>query len=228
MLLLGHLAKIQGLKGEFLMHELMDDPGRLTDLACLVLAPPALDLEPVAEPAPPARTVRLRSFRLHQDRACVAFQEIPDRTASEPYKGWGLWTTDPLAPLAEGESYRHDWTGCEVFVAGAKVGEVLRLDPTPMGYDMVVLRDTAPAAGASGTSPTSRPGSRWTWRRGGSSWIRPRACWTWIRWLTSNRCGARSATVACAWNGRCVPGGSNGLAPRFLGYFLRFSAKCLP
>lgn len=144
MLLLGHLAKIQGLKGEFLLHELMDDPGRLTELGSLVLAPPTLDLEAAAEPAPPARTVGLRSFRLHQDRACVSFEEIPDRTASEPYKGWALWTTDPLAPLADGESYRHDWTGCDVFVAGAKVGEVLRLDPTPMGYDMVVMKDLRP------------------------------------------------------------------------------------
>ena len=144
MFLMGHLAKVQGLKGEFLLHELMDDPARLTDLACLVLAPPSLDLEDAPEPVPPARSVGLRSFRLHQERACVAFKEIPDRTASEPYKGWALWTTDPLAPLAEGESYRHDWTGCEVFIAGAKVGEVLRLDPTPMGYDMIVMRDLRP------------------------------------------------------------------------------------
>jgi 16S rRNA processing protein RimM len=144
MLLLGHLAKVQGLKGEFLLHELMDAPEKLTELATLVLAPPALDLEAQAEPAAPARSVRLRSFRMHQERACVAFEEIPDRTASEPFKGWALWTSDPLAPLAEGESYRHDWIGCEVFVAGRKVGEVLRLDPTPMGYDMVVMKDLRP------------------------------------------------------------------------------------
>jgi 16S rRNA processing protein RimM len=144
MLLLGHLAKIQGLRGEFLLHELMDDPEKLTGLGTLVLAPPSLDLEAVAEPADPARPVRLRNFRWHNDRACVCFEELPDRTASEPYKGWGLWTADPLAPLPEGESYRHDWTGCEVFVAGHKVGEVLRLDPTPMGYDMVVMKDLRP------------------------------------------------------------------------------------
>jgi 16S rRNA processing protein RimM len=122
----------------------MDDPARLTELACLVLAPPSQDLEAEAEPAPPARRVKLRGFRLHQDRACVAFEEIPDRTASEPFKGWALWTTDPLAELPEGESYRHDWTGCDVFIAGVKVGEVLRLEPTPMGYDMVVMRDLRP------------------------------------------------------------------------------------
>ena len=144
MLLLGHLAKIQGLKGEFLLHELMDDPEKLRQLGTLVLAPPALDLEGREAFEAPARAVRLRSFRWHQDRACVAFEELPDRTASEPFKGWALWTRDPLAPLAEGESYRHDWAGCAVFVAGAKVGEVLRLDPTPMGYDMVVMNDLRP------------------------------------------------------------------------------------
>ncbi len=144
MLLLGHLAKIQGLKGEFLLHELMDDPAKLVDMACLVLAPPSLDLEALAEPVAPARPVKLRNFRWHQERACVCFEDIPDRTASEPYKGWALWTTDPLAPLPEGESYRHDWAGCEVFIAGAKVGEVIRLDPTPMGYDMVVMKDMRP------------------------------------------------------------------------------------
>jgi len=144
MLLLGHLAKIQGLKGEFLLHELMDDPDKLTQLSSLVLAPPALDLEALAEPAAPAVPVRLRNFRWHQERACVSFEEIPDRTAAEPYKGWAIWTPDPLATLPEGESYRHDWTGCEVFIAGAKVGEVLRLEPTPMGYDMVVMQDLRP------------------------------------------------------------------------------------
>jgi 16S rRNA processing protein RimM len=144
MLLLGHLAKVQGLKGEFLLHELMDEPEKLPGMQGLVLAPADLDLEGAAEAIPPARPVRVRSFRFHQDRACVAFEELPDRTAAEPYRGWSLWTSADLRALPEGESYRHDWAGCEVFVKGAKVGEVLRLEPTPMGYDMVILRDLRP------------------------------------------------------------------------------------
>jgi len=144
MLLLGHLAKVQGLKGEFLLNGSMDDPARIQELEALFLAPADLDLEAAGGPVDPARPVRVRSFRFHQDRACVAFQEFPDRTAAEPFRGWALWTSDPLAPLPEGESYRHEWTGCEVFIQGAKVGEVLRLEPTAMGYDMVVMRDTRP------------------------------------------------------------------------------------
>lgn len=144
MFLLAHLAKVQGLKGEFLLHELMDDPEQLEGMAGLVLAPPSLDLEAAVDAAPPARPVRLRSFRFHQDRACVAFEEFPDRTASEPFKGWALWAPDAAVSLPQGESFRHDWVGCQVYVHGALAGEVLRLDPTPMGYDMVVLKDLRP------------------------------------------------------------------------------------
>lgn len=144
MLLLGHLAKIQGLKGEFLMHAVMDQPERLPDLKDLLLAPPGLDLEQAEAPPAPARAVTVRSFRWHQDRPCVAFQELPDRTASEPFKGWALWMPEEQAVLDEGESFRHDWVGCEVFLKGEKIGEVARLDPTPMGYDMVLMRDLRP------------------------------------------------------------------------------------
>ena len=54
--------------------------------------PPHLDLERRGRTAPPARPVPLRGFRWHQDRPCVALEEVPDRTAAEPYKGWALWT----------------------------------------------------------------------------------------------------------------------------------------
>ncbi len=143
MLLLGHLAKVQGLKGEFLFHELMDEPEKLPGLQGLVLAPPGMDLE-THEPAAPARPAAIRAFRWHQDRPCIAFEGVPDRTAAEPLKGWALWMPDTLAALPEGESYRHDWVGLEVFVGDRKVGEVVRLDPTPMGYDMVMMRDLRP------------------------------------------------------------------------------------
>lgn len=144
MLLLGHLAKVQGLKGEFLLHATMDEPERLESLGGLVLAPPGLILED-AEVAPPeARPVRVRHFRWHQDRPCVALDLCSDRTAAEALKGWSLWMPETQAVLPEGESFRHDWFGCTVQVQGVVVGEVIRLDPTPMGYDMVILKDLRP------------------------------------------------------------------------------------
>jgi 16S rRNA processing protein RimM len=143
MLLAGHLAKIQGLKGEFLFHAVMDDPERLEAMVGLVLAPSHQELEH-GEAVPPARAIALRSFRWHQARPCLAFEGVPDRTTAEPLKGWALWMPEAAAVLDEGESFRHQWVGCEVFVAGRKVGEVLRLDPGPAGYDMVVMRDLRP------------------------------------------------------------------------------------
>ncbi|WP_306589910.1 ribosome maturation factor RimM [Geothrix sp. 21YS21S-4] len=143
MLLAGHLAKVQGLKGEFLFHAVMDNPERLEGLKDLILAPPHMDLDR-NESIPPARPAALRSFRWHQERPCLAFEGVPDRTAAEALKGWALWMPESAASLEEGESFRHQWIGCEVFMGGRKVGEVLRLDPGPAGYDMVVMRDLRP------------------------------------------------------------------------------------
>ncbi len=143
MLLAGHLAKVQGLKGEFLFHSVMDEPERLEGMKDLVLAPPYQDLEH-AEAEPPARPVTLRGFRWHQDRPCLSFSDVPDRTAAESFKGWSLWMPESEAKLSEGETFRHQWIGCEVHIAGRRVGEVLRLDPGPAGYDMVVMRDLRP------------------------------------------------------------------------------------
>ncbi len=141
MLLLGHLARVQGLKGEFLFHALMDEPERLPKLQGLVLAPPSVDLEGEDAAVPPAREIQVRLFRWHQDRPCVALDGVPDRTAAEALKGWALWMPEAQATRGEGESFRHEWIGCAVHVGGLKVGEVVRLDPTPMGYDMVIMRD---------------------------------------------------------------------------------------
>ena len=143
MLLLGQLAKVQGLKGEFLFHAIMDNPDRLPDIQGLVLAPPGMDLQD-AEPQAPAHPVTVRIFRWHQERPCLALQEIADRTAADAFKGWALWMPEDQASLGEGESFRHDWVGCQVLVEGQIVGEVTRLDPTPFGYDMMIMRDLRP------------------------------------------------------------------------------------
>ena len=144
MLLLGHLAKVQGLRGEFLFHSLMDEPERLPALDGLVLAPPTTNLDSAQSVEAPARNIKVNLFRWQQERPCIAFEGIPDRTAAEPFKGWALWMPEALATKAEGESFRHEWIGCGVFIGDKKIGEVVYLSPTPMGYDMVSLRDLRP------------------------------------------------------------------------------------
>jgi len=143
MLLLGHLVKVQGLKGEFLLNPATDSPERIPELNGLLLAPPDLNLSEYNETAP-AKQVTVRVFRWHQNRPCLAFDQIPDRTAAEPFKNWGLWIPEIAVELGEGESYRHDWVGCQVFVDNVLVGQVLELKPSPAGYDMVQMKDLRP------------------------------------------------------------------------------------
>jgi 16S rRNA processing protein RimM len=143
MLLLGRLAKVQGLKGEFLLDPTTDSPEKIPELAGLLLASPEANLSE-CEYAPLAKQVTVRAFRWHQDRPCLAFHQMPDRTAAEPFKDWALWIPQTSAELQEGESYRHDWVGCQVFVDNALVGEVLDLEPSPGGYDMVHIKDLRP------------------------------------------------------------------------------------
>ena len=143
MLLLGRLAKVQGLKGEFLLNHTTDAPERIPTLDGLLLAPPGLDLSDCA-PTPATRPITVRTFRWHQDRPCLAFDQMPDRTAAEPFRDWTLWAPEGTSTLEEGDTYRYDWVGCQVFVDGALVGEVLRVEPTPAGYDMVRMKDLRP------------------------------------------------------------------------------------
>jgi 16S rRNA processing protein RimM len=140
MLLLGPLVKVQGLKGEFLLHPCTDSPERIHERSGLILAPQGADLSE-SDPTPSCQHVSVRTFRWHQGRPCLAFDQISDRTAAEPFKGWALWMPEASVELQEGESYRHDWVGCQIFVNGEIVGEVLDLAPYPGGYDMVSMKD---------------------------------------------------------------------------------------
>ena len=143
MLLLGRLAKVQGLKGEFLLNPTTDAPERIPNMVGLVLAPSDLNLSERESPSD-TRQVTVRAFRWHQSRPCLAFEQMPDRTAAEQYKGWALWAPETSLKLEAGESYRHDWVGCQVFVDNALVGEVLVLEPSPGGYDMIRVKDLRP------------------------------------------------------------------------------------
>jgi len=143
MLLLGRLAKVQGLKGEFLLNPTTDSPEKIPGLAGLLLAPPEADISECEYEAS-AKQVTVRAFRWHQDRPCLAFHQIPDRTAAESFKNWTLWVPETSVQLQEGESYRHDWVGCQIFVNNTLVGEVLDLEPSPGGYDMVRMKDVRP------------------------------------------------------------------------------------
>ena len=143
MLLLGHLAKVQGLKGEFLLHAVMDEPEKLEAAQGLVLAPPSLDLEghgPRDLP-PQVRAASVRAFRWHQDRPCVALEGIPDRTAAETIVRAILWIDqDAVESPAEDDAwYDHQLVGLDVVRDGETVGRVVRVDHLP-AQDLLIVR----------------------------------------------------------------------------------------
>jgi 16S rRNA processing protein RimM len=140
---LGRLAKLQGLKGEFLLNPETEAPEIIPELDGLLLAPPRLDLSGRGSGSG-ALQVSVRSFRMHKGRPCISFDQLPDRTAAEPYKDWALWGPELPGTLEDGETYRRDWIGCQVFVADELVGEVAELRPSPGGCDMVLIRDMRP------------------------------------------------------------------------------------
>jgi len=144
MFLLGRLAKLQGLKGEFLLDPATESPELIPSNEGLFLAPPSEDLSSSDASPQGCMAVSVREFRWHKGRPCLAFSQIKDRTASEPYKDWSLWASRWLAELADGESFRRDWVGCRVFAGGEFVGEVAGLEPSPAGYDMVKVKDMRP------------------------------------------------------------------------------------
>jgi 16S rRNA processing protein RimM len=143
MFLLGRLAKVQGLKGEFLLDSATEFPELIPSNERLLLAPPSEDLSEDAASSG-CMAVSLRTFRWHKGRPCLAFVQIMDRTGSEPYKDWNLWAPHGMAKLADGESFRRDWVGCQVFAGDELVGEVAGLEPSPAGYDIVHIKDMRP------------------------------------------------------------------------------------
>ncbi|MDR2562302.1 MAG: hypothetical protein LBC63_11120 [Holophagales bacterium] len=144
MFLLGRLAKVQGLRGEFLLDSATESPELIPSNDGLFLAPPSVDLSSGDASPQGCMAVSVREFRWHKGRPCLAFSQIIDRTASEPYKGWGLWASRWQTELADGESFRRDWVGCRVFAGNELVGEVVGLEPSPAGYDMVKVKDMRP------------------------------------------------------------------------------------
>lgn len=143
MLLLGYLAKLHGLKGEFIFFNLKEEIEKIIKTQKLFLAPPHIDLSNTEQPDiyTEVKNAELCNFRIHNKKICVTFKTILSRTDAESYHKWSLWTIYKPLTLLEGESYRSDWVGCDVFVDNVKIGIVKNLESTPMGYDMVVIND---------------------------------------------------------------------------------------
>lgn len=131
-LVVGHVVKPHGIKGEVYVTSLTDRPEEVySPDRELLLGDRRGEL-----PASPATLVVERSRPYRRGRL-VKFRELPDRTAAERYAGhYLLARTETLAPVEEDELFYHQLLDMEVVtVDGDVVGrvrEVYETEPAHM------------------------------------------------------------------------------------------------
>jgi 16S rRNA processing protein RimM len=124
-LVVGHVAKPHGTRGELTVQPLTDHPGDVFV--------PGVVLRPAdaagALPDPDLPPLRIDAARPFQRGWLVVFGGIDDRNAADLMRGrYLLIARALLPPLAEGEIFLHQLMGLEVVtVAGGRVGDVIEV-----------------------------------------------------------------------------------------------------
>jgi 16S rRNA processing protein RimM len=124
-LVVGHVAKPHGTRGELFVQPLTDHPGDVFV--------PGVVLRPAdaagALPDPDLPPLRIDSVRPFQRGWLVGFGGFEDRSAADLMRGrYLLIERARLPPLAEGEVFLHQLLGLEVLtVQGKRVGEVIEV-----------------------------------------------------------------------------------------------------
>jgi 16S rRNA processing protein RimM len=139
-LVVGHISKAHGTRGEVFVWPLTDDPERVFAVGEEVqVAEPDEGAEPDEEWQPLA-VERRRPFKRGM---LVKFEGLDDRTAVEPLAGrYILMPLEKLAPLEEGEVYYHQLLGAEVVtVEGQVVGRVREVFETEPAHLLEVQGD---------------------------------------------------------------------------------------
>ena len=124
-LVVGHLNKPHGTKGELFVWPLTDRPEA-------VYAPGAVFLLGDGEgtqPDPDLPSLRLDSVRPFKRGYLVSFGGVRDREGAERLQGRYLFLeADDVEPLAEGEVFYHQLLGMEVVTrSGEQVGEIIEV-----------------------------------------------------------------------------------------------------
>ena len=132
-LVVGHLTRPHGTKGEFLCSVLTDYPKSVFASGVVL----SLGGENDHAPNPDLPPLRIESVREHPRGALVTFGGITDRTGAELFQGKYLYLPmEEVEPLAEGEFFYHQLLGMAVETAGGEtigtVQEVYELGPTDL------------------------------------------------------------------------------------------------
>jgi 16S rRNA processing protein RimM len=132
-LVVGHLNKPHGTKGEFFVWPLTDHPESVYAPGALLFTSEEKAEEPDFE-TPPLRIDAVREFR---SGYLVSFDGVHDRTQAELLRGrYLMQELDALPPLEEGEVFYHQLLGMEVVTAAGEplgsVAEVYELRPADL------------------------------------------------------------------------------------------------
>jgi 16S rRNA processing protein RimM len=132
-LVVGHLNKPHGTKGELFAWPLTDHPERVYQPGS-VLRP---GNEEGTDPDPHLRPLRLLSARPFKRGYLLSFEGVRDREGAERLRGRYLFQeADSLAPLREGEVFYHQLLGMEVVTkegeAVGRIREVYELRPADL------------------------------------------------------------------------------------------------
>ena len=132
-LVVGHLNKPHGTKGELFAWPLTDHPESVYAPGVVLSSGDEKGKEPDPE-LPPLRVETVRPFKKGY---LVAFAGVHDRDQAELLRGRYLFQeTEALAPLAEGEVFYHQLLGMQVVttdgVALGQIAEVYELRPADL------------------------------------------------------------------------------------------------
>lgn len=121
-LVVGHLNKPHGTKGEFFVWPLTDHPESVYAPGVVLL----LGEEDENEPNPDLPPLRIESVRPFKRGVLVCFGGVDSRSQADLLRGRYLFrAADALEPLAEGEVFYHQLLGLAVStVDGVEVGKV--------------------------------------------------------------------------------------------------------
>ena len=136
-LIVGRVRKAHGIRGEVVVELLTDEPDAIFASGRRVFAGTA-----TGDLARDRQELHIRSRREFNEGLLVAFDEVPDRTAAELWRGrYLLLPAEEVPAPDEDEVYLHDLIGMRVDLAtGDTVGTIEDVYELPLGLAVDVRR----------------------------------------------------------------------------------------
>ncbi len=136
-IIVGRVRKAHGIRGEVVVETITDEPDAVFASGRRLFAGTAS-----GDLAPNHLELHVRTARPFNDALLVGFDEVPDRTTAELWRGrYLLLPEDELPPPDDDEVYLHDLLGMRVQLRdGAPVGVVEEIYELPHGLAIDVRR----------------------------------------------------------------------------------------